>query len=310
MKKEKEYKRIYVNNMLALAHILDDYRDFKNRFNRYMFNKYNKMEMNNLLRASSGKFTISSKAKQFYEENKNVIDTINQYSTFNKFINTKDDIEYFYVYLNDNKDKLGNIISLLGRLKELNFDEVVLNSNEDFTKNEYKISKKERLSTISYLENMEVIPNCNNDVVCYKSNGSNYIINLNVYFFEKPENEIIINNVLFDKDKLPKSLQTNEILNEIFSLKDIKKDEINSLKSMINLDSDIHNLEDVYNSLLDTMTSLDDMESRKELLHILLKIRDGLNYLNKFNAKYTDGVVSKDNSITNEIVNKEKTKTK
>ena len=82
------------------------------------------------------------------------------------------------------------------------------------------------------------------------------------------------------------------------------------MKSIINLDSDIHNLEDVYNSLLDTMSSLDNMENRKELLHILLNIRDALNRLIKFNAKYTDGVVSKSNSITNEIVNNEKIKTK
>ena len=166
-----------VNNMLALAHILDDYRDFKNRLNIYMFNNYNKMEMNNLIRISSGKFIISSRTKQFYEENKKIIDTINQYSSLNKFINTKDNIEYFYAYLNDNKDKLNDIISLLSRLKKLNFNEFALNSDEDFTKSEYKISKKERLATISYLENMEVIPNCNNDIVCYKSKGSNYIIN-------------------------------------------------------------------------------------------------------------------------------------
>ena len=299
-----------VNNMLALAHILDDYRDFKNRLNIYMFNNYNKMEMNNLIRISSGKFIISSRTKQFYEENKKIIDTINQYSSLNKFINTKDNIEYFYAYLNDNKDKLNDIISLLSRLKKLNFNEFALNSDEDFTKSEYKISKKERLATISYLENMEVIPNCNNDIVCYKSKGSNYIINMNVYYFEKPENEIILNNLLFDKDKLPKSLERNEILNEIFSLKNTKKDEVSSLKSIINLDSDIHNLEDVYNSLLDTMSSLDNMENRKELLHILLNIRDALNRLIKFNAKYTDGVVSKSNSITNEIVNNEKIKTK
>ena len=299
-----------VNNMLALAHILDDYRDFKNRLNIYMFNNYNKMEMNNLIRISSGKFIISSRTKQFYEENKKIIDTINQYSSLNKFINTKDNIEYFYAYLNDNKDKLNDIISLLSRLKKLNFNEFALNSDEDFTKSEYKISKKERLATISYLENMEVIPNCNNDIVCYKSKGSNYIINMNVYYFEKPENEIILNNLLFDKDKLPKSLERNEILNEIFSLKNTKKDEVSSLKSIINLDSDIHNLEDVYNSLLDTMSSLDNMENRKELLHIVLNIRDALNRLIKFNAKYTDGVVSKSNSITNEIVNNEKIKTK
>ena len=310
MNKEKKCKRMNVNNMLALAHILDDYSDFKNRLNIYMFNNYNKMEMNNLIRISSGKFIISSRTKQFYEENKKIIDTINQYSSLNKFINTKDNIEYFYAYLNDNKDKLNDIISLLNRLKELNFNEFALNSDEDFTKSEYKISKKERLATISYLENMEVIPNCNNDIVYYKSKGSNYIININVYYFEKPENEIILNNLLFDKDKLPKSLERNEILNEIFSLKNTKKDEVSSLKSIINLDSDIHNLEDVYNSLLDTMSSLDNMENRKELLHIVLNIRDALNRLIKFNAKYTDGVVSKSNSITNEIVNNEKIKTK
>ena len=65
---EKKYKRMKVNNMLARAHILENYRDFKNELNKYMSSKYSKIDVFNILNISTGKFAISPKAKQFYKD--------------------------------------------------------------------------------------------------------------------------------------------------------------------------------------------------------------------------------------------------
>ena len=63
-KKEKiESKEMYINNLLALIHILDKFEVFKNRIKNYMRSKDNTNKVYNIFAASKGDITFSSKAK-------------------------------------------------------------------------------------------------------------------------------------------------------------------------------------------------------------------------------------------------------
>lgn len=144
---KKDYKKISINNLLALAHILDTYKIFNKRVKKYASSKNSRDDILRLYEISKGKFVLSMKARKFYNENKNVIDIISQYSSisdFMNFINKSDvssqgEMDYFYMYLNKNKDKINDIIKLLERIQELGFDEIKFNEEEDFKNKHYEI---------------------------------------------------------------------------------------------------------------------------------------------------------------------------
>ena len=284
---EKEYKKISINNLLALTHILDDFKKFNRKLK--IFNSNTDLEnLQNLFKVSKGDLILSPRTNKFYKENKNVIDTINKYSTLYDFINniyisncSSYDINYFYNYLTINKDKLDDIVKVVEKIKELGFREIKFNEEENFKKEEYKLNTSRvksiiysMVTDIRFLENMELIPEYENNIIKYKTNGSNYCMILPYRNNAKgwSSNEIILNNLLFDPNRLPNSLKKEDTIDKIISLRETKKEETTSIRELVDLGVKIFDLEKEYANLKYIVDRLENVKSKEELKKVLSNI--------------------------------------
>ena len=316
MEKENACKEMNINNLLALANILDDYEEFRNNVLKYLPKKYIRDDVFNVYKASKGELTISNKAKKFYKNNKKVIDTINKYSTVNEFINLaykldgsynkNYDIDFFYNYLKTNKDKLENIIVLLKKLKQLGFHNFKFDEAEDFKDNIYEINLE--LGTffqkVNYLENMELIPNYQEDIK-YITLDSNYCITLPIVEDASSkycDKSIVLNNLLFDINCLPKSLKKEDTYDKILALNNTKKEERVSIKDLVNLGVKLFDFEKEFAKLSYTVEGLENVKSKEELKKVLSNIKLELEQLRKINNNEVEG----NSNVTKEQIDTEK----
>ena len=316
---EKKYKTIDVNNLLALAHILDKYEDFRKNLIKFVSNENNRNDIYKLYKISKGEMVFSPKAHKFYKNNKDVIDIINKYSVINMFMyyvhkqNGEYNIDYFYNYLNDNKDKLDSIISLLGQIKELGFKEIKLNEEETFKNEEYKLNTSmvksiiySIVTDIRFLENMELIPEYENNIIKYKTNGSNYCMVLPYRDDAKgwASNEIILNNLLFDPNRLPNSLKKEDTVDKIIALKETKKEDTTSIRELVDLGVKIFDLEKEYANLKYIVDRLENVKSKEELKKVLSNIKIEIEQLRQINKNE----VKENPNVSEEQIEKEKQK--
>lgn len=210
----KEVKEVYIDNLIALCHILDGYDEFNKNLRNLMADADNILNIDYLYRISKDKFIHSAKnvnqfykknkiyciskdkfindaknVNQFYEKNKIVVDTINKYIDIWDFINFNYDIKgnlnnnsslnFFYQYILNNREDLDKILLVLNKIKELGFNCLKFDENLDFTTHEYNVyTVFDNNIRVEYLDNMERIPNYQSDVVKYKTTGSNYKISI------------------------------------------------------------------------------------------------------------------------------------
>ena len=209
MEKENTTISIHVNNLIALCHILNDYDEFTQNLTRLIKVKDNRDIVYNLYKISKGQVVIGSKkVKRFYQDNKSVIDIINKFSSISEFITHNYDwhgnlreepgVDFFYKYITNHQKDLERILPLLEKIKKLGFDRLEFNEELDFTNNKYKIHTRFNDNfRISYLDNMEAVPNYRSDVVEYRTTGSNYEIVADVSFgvLSKCWKKIIVNSL-------------------------------------------------------------------------------------------------------------------
>ena len=226
---EKNYK-VEINNIIALCHIIDNFKEFEKNLLPIISPKYNRNFVFKLCDISQNKFKIGAKkAKKFYNENKQVIDTINKYSNVPTFINLNYDyygksngnLEFFYEYISNHTEEIPNILKLLEKLKELGFSTFIFNENLDFTKETYFSEQRfSRNFNFTYVANPEIRPNYF-DHISYKTSDSNYKIDLkiNVDEISKYGNKITLNSLLFDPNTLPEKLDKKHTFDPLLSLK-------------------------------------------------------------------------------------------
>lgn len=318
---EKKAVETNIGNLIALCHILDNYDEFSKNLTSLISTKDNREDIYNLYQISKkGRFIIGSrKAKRFYQENKSVIDIINKYTDIMSFINFNYDwqenlrndssLEIFYQYLSSHKDELGQILSVLEKLKELKFDNLKFDEGADFTHNEYAIyTCINRNIDIIYLDNMEVIPNYENNIVKYKTVGSNYCIIARTSFGKLGSygTKVILNSLIFDINRLPEAITKEHIFDKLISLKDSKKEDCATIRNSVDLNISVNDLQSQFDFTNRTIEGLDKIESKSELQEILLKIKDYLDKLQTISTKYDDSVSQDTSSITKEVIKKEK----
>ncbi len=323
----KEYKKIYVSDLLALVHILDSYEEFNGRLKKFVSKKYNRDDIYNLYKVSTGKFCLSPRVRKFYKENKNIIDIINTYSTISAFVNyiydssgkyaSWCDIEFFYKYLNDNREQLDKIVNLLEKIQQLGFWNIKFNEEEDFKDKEYEINKKyifmwDIITDIKFLENIELIAEYKNNILKYKTTGSNYCMVLPYRDDAKnwAAKEIILNNLLFDVKCLPKSLKKEDTINKILALQEtrkkenikITKQERLSINDLVELGVKIFDFEKGYANLKYTVDRLETVKSKEELKRILSNMKLELEKLKQINSNE----VKENPNVTEEQIQAEK----
>ena len=320
MEKERKLISSDIDNLIALCHILNAYTEFTQNLPKLIKTKYNRDIVYNLYKISKGKLVVGSKkVKKFYQENKSVIDTINKFSNICIFINYNYDwqgnlseesgLNFFYKYISTHQESLERILSVLEKIKKLGFDKLEFDEELDFTNNEYKIYTRFNDNfRISYLDNMEAVPNYRSDVVEYKTTGSNYEIVADVSFSDlsKYGKKIIVNSLLYDYKSLPVDITKEFTFDRIVSLKKEQQEDCDSIRNSVDLSIGVDDLYSQFDTTSRIIERLKNVESKEQLREILLGIKSYLDQLQSISSKYDDSVAQNDSPITREKLQEEK----
>ena len=311
-----------IDNLIALIHILDNYSGFINNLAEFISSKYNRDEFWRLYEISHGELVLGArKAKRFYQENKHVIDTINAYSNISNFINfdynwqekisedSSFSLNFFYQYFLCNKNELGQIVSVLAKLKELGFDRLKFDAGKEFTQDEYTMDTSfSRNFCITYLDNMQVIPNYQNSIVKYKTTGSSYAILITVSAGQlcKYVRTVTLNSLVFDAKRLPEALTKECIFDKLIELKEEQRESCNTIRNSVDLSICIADLRNQFMFTNGIIEKLVNMEKHKELREVLVNIREYIDKLQSMSEEYDVSVSKEDSSITKERLQEER----
>lgn len=314
-----ENKQAETNNIIALCHIIDSFEEFEKRLLPMISPKYNRDFVFQLFDISKGKFRIGArKAKKFYNENKSIIDTINQYSDIIRFINdnytwhgeSKGNLQFFYEYILNYKEEVEQILSVLGKLKELGFWKFEFNENLDFTKEVYHADPSFRRNIhITYVANAKVIPNYL-EYINYKTTDSNYKMKLDVNGSTISEygREIVLNSLLFDTKSFPPEINRENTFEYLLGLKNEQKGLTTTIRSSVDLDICISDLEIQLESTDKTINRLAGVKNKDELIIALSNIRENVEKLKALSTEYDSSILEKEPLLTTEVLKTEKSK--
>ncbi len=318
---DNKIKKTEVDSIIALCHILDIYHVFRKNLVEFMDSKSNKTNLNNLNKLGklvNGKsLGVPKKVKTFYQDNRSIIDLINNYNNINNFIsynydlhgNIKTDscLELVYYHLLANQDQLHEILAVLEQLRKIGFKEIEFNENLDFTNVEYEVYTNFKYnSDIVYLDNIKVIPNYNDNVVKYKSTNSNYKIVFHPSsYFLSDSSKLIVNSLLLSLTNLPSKL-TLETIEDLFNKIVMLKQNCNDLKNAVNLSVSIDDLKEQLDTTNKVVLQLQNVKNQEELLALLQKMRRELKLLQAESKIYNESIFQNNPDITYENIENEK----
>ena len=321
MSKEQKYVT-KVEDLIALCHILDDYKEFIESLSKLLAKKNITTDIaQNLSRISHGEKLplIARKEKKFYEEHKEVIDTINKYTDIASFIysnfkwpgtfSEERGLNFFYDYITSNIEEIDNILAVLNRLKELGFRDITFAPSNKFTDEEYMLySNTYRNFQVEYLDNIEVIPNYTNDEVRYKTTGSNYKITARSIDgnISKEQVSIILNSLIFDYKRLPSKIDKEAILDPIVFKKIVKRTSCVQLKNSVDLRVNVEDLKRQFSKSKETIQFLTEINSHKELIKLLNEINEKIERLNELSDEYDENISKENQELPLEFLNEEK----
>ena len=313
----KSNKKIYIDNMIALCYIVEEYEEFEKNLKASMPKKQAQDFVFGLWKISQGNNkTITRKVKKFYENNQRVINTINKYSSIIRFIslNSKEnkylseDIPFFYEYILLHKKDIPNILEILEKLKELEFRKIEFNETLDFTKEKYDAYQNfDKNTNIVYVANPEVIPNYIGHIN-YKTKSSNYKITLGLVGNKEKEispleRSIILNSLIFDVNTLPEKIDKEHIFTHLLNTSNLLTSKI---KSTIDLNISIFDLEEQLNNTSITINQLDNVKNKDEIKLVLSKIKEHLIILNSLTNDHNQSISKEEAPLTKEIIEQEK----
>ncbi len=325
----KNKMEIEVDYLIALCNIIDNYSDLKkdaieisghtpwykqefladkdkNDIRREMEDLFNSIEEQSVSNdQNSSKFNLSKypkKLQKFYSKYKDVLDIINNYtnselSLFMEPIYNQEHYNYeneqifdfFYEYILNHRENLDKILSVLNKIKQLEFKKICLDENLNFVDRKYRIyTEYGSNANLTYLDNMIVIPTDMDNTVLYTTTGSNYEIK-NIF-------EINVNSLVFDENRLPETISEKTIFDKIMSLYNEKKEVFDSIKKIANAFLFIFCLTSNFNSINELISETTNLENEGENNEILQRLQVDLNkFKNIINSS-----IEKKYSITQE----------
>lgn len=314
---EKKYLT-QTNNLIALCNIIDDFKNFEEKLRLVISKKNNRDFVYQLYDISKGKFYIGAgKATRFYNENKEVIDIINKYSDITRFINnnydfqgnSSDSLKFFYEYISSHKEEMDTILAVLGKLKELGFDEFEFNSSLDFTQETHKVCTSIYDNfDITYLNNLTAIPSYNPGVISYKTNNSDYKITVKVLLgdIRVYSKKIVLNNLIFDPNGLPTVISKEEIFDKIIGLKSEKEHEYSVVKDSVNLGVAIADLHSMFNQVSSKINNLENVEKKTELIELLSTVEVTILQMQAISDEYNKQIADTNSSMSEEFLDDQK----
>lgn len=316
---EKKYSA-FIDNIITLCHLINEYDEFEKRLLAYISPKYNRDFVAQLYDITvERKFKLGAKkAKKFYSENKEIIDTINKYSNVMIFINqnygfhgeSNENFQVIYKYISSHKEEIDKMLVVLQKIKELGFDRLYFNEKLDFTKKIYDVSSEFwRIYRFTYVANAQVIPNYDS-YINYRTLDSNYKIELEKSFgeeFATYGQEIIVNSLLFDPNTLPSKLDRENTYDKVVKSKNDQKEKTTMIRNSVNLSVSVSDLERQF-SVADVIISrLDGIKNKEEFVAVLSSIRGDLEKLKTLTNEHNASISEQEPLLTPDVLENEKT---
>ena len=190
----------------------------------------------------------------------------------------------------------------------MGFQKFELNPSLDFSQEIYqtKVTFFEN-NRMFYLENMFAIPKYRHGVVTYKTSGSNYKIEFDGSSFSPivSGKKIYLSSLTFDVDKLPKELSGQDIYNEIIELTIKKDQEYTHVRNSVDLSVGIQDLEHLLKSFNETVTKMETVDSKEQVLAHLRNMQQELNRIQSLSSAYNQSVTDGSRYITPELLQEE-----
>jgi len=300
---------IHTKSLITLCKIIDDFEQFEKKLKSVMSVKYNYDFVIQLMKLSRGKFFIGgTKAKKFYNENKDILNTISKYGYIYDFILSywDGDLMYFYNYILNHKDNLDNILAVLEKIDAIGFSYIEFNNNLDFTNEIHEFDVNPGWSKVIYLDNLVAIPKYYSSVIHYKTSNSNYKIIVEKSYNKISKEKIILNDLTFDSNRLPNAITKEEIFDKIIALKDEKQQEYSQISDSVNLSVGIHDLYEIFNKINSKINNTENVERKEELIELLHNIKDAISKMQSISDEYNKQISSTSDYISEELLSSEK----
>lgn len=316
-----EIMEMYVDSLITLCNILDNYEKFNHNLIKLNPCRYAPSALYKLYRISKGEKVFgATKFKKFYQENKDIIDTINKYEHISIFITSnysgwnqhttqeKEPIRFFYQYLLKNREQLGQILSVLEKINFLGFSTIKMVEGYDFTEESQGIWPYGYNSEIVYFDNIQIKPSYS-DKIKYRTTGSNYkmvfeffIGNIKKY----SRKSIILNSLTFDPSRLPDILTTENVFDYIMNLAQKLEESYYTIKSSVQFSANITDLQEHFKVLNEVVNELNDTQTKTESRCSLVKIQAELAKLQAISKEYNSSITDENPNITLEMLEEEK----
>ena len=217
-------------------------------------------------------------------------------------------LQFFYEYIFHHKDKIKQILGVLVKLKKLGFNNFEFNEDLDFTKTEYNTSTKFS-GWVYYVDNIQVIPNYDENTIHYKTTNSNYEMPLlsssEGDYYECYCSTIVLNSLLFDPTRLPDNLNKETIFDPLLEAKNAQKEQTESIRNSVNLRLCVTDLETGINNANYRIKKLDGVNKKEELREALSGIREYVETLKKLSQEYDDTISEQEPLLAPEVLENE-----
>lgn len=318
----EQCKNISINSLITLCEIGEEYKSFCDDLEILIKSKTNKDSVNEAYEAMQGKFSIRSKKyKSFIEKYKNTIEIMKKYYCLSNLTvlsydtkgNRRENLteDYFYQYIQKNKEDIETIKEVVLKLKKLGFDEIKYGENLDFTEVEYYLDTFSGRD-FAFLENIEVNSTYLNNPIKYKTNGSCYCMCLgsNGYGAKKEVSKygrkIYLNSLIFDPNSLPNEITTESTIGAIKKLVANKKTEYSDIRNSVDLSIATSDLKTQFEYLKQIVDKIDKIKNNEELASILYQMQSIMIQLQNFGENFEKEIIDSNTSITAQTMEQEK----
>lgn len=304
---------IGILDLLALIDIFEEYDEFEKDLMKVLSGNKNSIDTLAKIRMLSKgeKGIYPKKVKLFVEKYRETINKINKYTNVQSFIYHSIDFEEtteIYQYLKEHKNELSQIKEVVLRLQELGVEKIEFDENFDFTKNKYYMSTWMYDNTsIHYVDNIDAIPGYQHEIIYYQTSNSPFEIKFDISFGQVSSNynKTKLNSLIFDKDKLPKNVSKEEVINPILEARQEKISDYNAIKNIIDLRETEKIIESKLIRLEEILKNIDVLADKESVRKSLQDVKKQLENIRNEINRYEDEAIFESTYLTPEIIDQE-----
>ncbi len=318
--KLKDTIEIRIGELQALLDIYEDFEEFNQKIKEFFLKIGQAKGTQQLAKITKQELCLNPIVNRFYQENKRVIDKINQHFYISNFLLMNYDQEgnlfptsglpTFFKYLHQHENEFQKIRTNLKKLQNLQMDKIVWNEEFDFEKEEYQLASWGLNYRNFYLANIEIIPNHESQIIKYKTTSSPYKIELSPGISRTEYSiygrKIYLNTLLFDPALLPDTITKQEIYDSIVEKRKAQESSCILLKNAVNLKVGILDCRTSIQALEKIIEKLDSVKTKEELKEAFKELQRCLNQVEEISKLYDQAISKKEENLTESLIEKEK----